>query len=79
MKLNRRVSVALISVLIGMAWSFMPSPIGGQGPTCAKPPGAHCGSKTIQVFADGLHGHDDEISYAAAIQWTGSWFTPEEG
>lgn len=61
MKLNRRVSVPLISALIGMGWLLMPSRIGGQGPTCAKPAGAHCGSKTIQVFADGLHGGDDEI------------------
>jgi hypothetical protein len=41
----------------------MPSPIGGheEEATCAKPANASCGSKSISVYADGLHGSDDGI------------------
>ena len=59
-----RVSVVLLSLLVaaGIGLLLQPSDAGSQAnqPQCAKPPGAQCGSKTIFVHADGLHGNDPE-------------------
>jgi len=64
MKLTR-ISVILILMLIGISigWPLGTSHADGQGKeaACAKPPGAKCGSKTIIVYEDGLHGRDSEI------------------
>jgi hypothetical protein len=65
MKITNRVSVAVLVALIGIAmgWPAKPSHAGGfpEEASCAKPPRARCGDKTVVVHADGLHGEDNEI------------------
>ena len=65
MKLLGRVSVVLILALIGiiMTWPVKPSRAGvyPDQASCAKPPHAACGDKTIIVHAEGLHGNDSEV------------------
>jgi hypothetical protein len=65
MRIVERVIVVLIVAVIGIAmgWPLQPSHAGGypEQASCAKPPRAACGDKTIIVHADGLHGNDKEV------------------
>jgi len=65
MKLNGRMPVIQKLVLagIGLGWLLLPSPLNirAQNYTCAKPPNATCGPKTVTVYANGVQASDEPI------------------